>query len=249
MYPPIFYVPPDLAHGPVIPLPPAEAHHALKVLRLSEGNEIIGVDGQGVAYRGQFRRNGRTGVELVVTGRVEGLGEPAARITVAAGLSQAGKFDEIVERCTELGAYAIVPLLTEKSKIRVSDSRWADRKVERLRQVAIAAMKQCRRSRLPMIATPTLFADLLKKEIPAEVRLIFSPSDTAESLDQTLPSANVHTVTLLVGPESGFSADEVTQARRTGYSLVQLGPRILRAETAAPTALALVMARLGGFSH
>lgn len=249
MLPPIFYIPPGHGTGRELVLPPSEARHAVAVLRLSDGDEIIGVDGQGCAYRGSLRRAGRSGANLIVSERIEGFGEPHCRVTVAAGLSQAGKFDEIVERCTELGVHALVPLLTEKSRIKQSGSRWADRKVERLRQVSVAAMKQCRRSRLPAISTPVTISEYLLHGKRSDICLLFTPDGPAITIDQAILPASVESAVLLVGPEAGFSSSEVELAQKAGYKAVHLGTRILRAETAAPTALALVIARLGGFSR
>ena len=247
MQPPLFYAPPEARDGDLIRLPTDEAKHASRVMRLGPGDLIVVVDGLGGGCRAEIASVTKTGVAARVHSEVRDYGEPSVRLTLAAGLSVGLKFDTVVQRGTELGVSRFVPLLTAKSKVQVDDPKKARAKVNRWTKVAAAAMKQSRRSCLPDVATPTLLADFLSQRDPDDPGLIFHPDQEAVSLETVDLAPNTKRLALLVGPESGFSADEVGLARETGFQAVSLGRRILRTETAGPTTVALVMARLGEF--
>ncbi|MBI5266488.1 MAG: 16S rRNA (uracil(1498)-N(3))-methyltransferase, partial [candidate division Zixibacteria bacterium] len=160
---PICYCPPDCFRGDKIVLPDDEARHISRVLRLNVGDSLITVDGEGVAYQGRLIEDERWGgTSMQIGSTLAQFGEPRVRLTLAFGLSVGSKADEIVEKGTELGVSQFMPLFTEKSKVRLDDMTKAIRKSDRLTRVAIAAMKQCRRSRLPQICTPTDVASFLK---------------------------------------------------------------------------------------
>jgi 16S rRNA (uracil1498-N3)-methyltransferase len=169
------------------------------------------------------------------------------RLTLAAGLSTGSKFDAVIQRGTELGVSRFIPLLTEKSKVAVDEPKRAKAKVTRWRRVAMAAMKQCRRSYIPEIAVPTGLQSFLEQHESSDLGLIFHPGKAGKPLSEVGLNDSSKRVTLLVGPESGFSEDELDMARDAGIAPISLGPRILRTETAGPIVVALVMARLGEF--
>ena len=155
------------------------------------------------------------------------------------------KVDTVIEKGTELGVKRFVPLITKKSKVTVNDPKRARTKVARYEKVALAAMKQCRRSYRPEIAQPVTFTDYLKEIGPESVNLIFHPSAGSRPLEESGLSAHTRRVNIIVGAEPGFSAEEMNLALDKGIKAVSLGRRILRAETAGPVACALVMNALG----
>lgn len=239
---PIFFAPPDRVEGDTISLPPEEAHHAKQVLRLSVGDAVMVVDGEGMAYRAEVSDLKVKRAALVqIHDRLRGMGEPMLKLTLAAGLSTAQKFDTIVQKGTELGVSRFVPLLTEKSKVSLEDPGRAKAKVTRLNKVALAAMKQSRRSVLPQIATPMTFDDFLATIDRDDSLLIFHPDKMAVPLTSMPEDELGPRITALVGPESGFSGGEVVDAVKAGFDVVNLGDRVLRAETAAPAICALLM--------
>lgn len=246
---PVFYAPPEAIDGDQIELPKAESHHAVAVMRLKRGDMILVVDGLGYAYRGEVTQIGRgKSVRVLVHSRNRNFGEPVVRVTLAAGLSVGAKQDMIVQKATELGIKRFVPILSHQSRVKLEDPKRAASKMRRLEKVALAAIKQSRRSYRPEIAVPISFESFVKETDPAASNLIFHPSGTSISVAQGLPDKSVSRVTLLVGPEAGFSEEEVAAAVAAGYCQVSLGPRVLRSETAAPVACALVMAHLGELS-
>jgi 16S rRNA (uracil1498-N3)-methyltransferase len=247
MQPPLFYAPPTNREGEIITLPSDEARHAAKVLRLERGAIVILVDGGGNACRGEVASLSARKVTVRAHSDIRDFGEPAVRLTLAAGLSVGFKFDSVVQRGTELGVSRFVPLLTEKSRVTIDDPKRARTKVNRWGKVALASMKQCRRSFLPEIATPTKFESFLEQLDPADPALIFHPGDKATGINEIAFPEPTRRISLLVGPESGFSEDEMRLATDAGLTVVNLGRRVLRTETAGPTVVALVMARLGEF--
>jgi len=243
--PPIFFAPPENIQADQIHLPAAESHHACDVLRLRSGALVIVVDGLGTAYRGELVIESKKPSIVNVHAQIRNFGEPNCRLTLAAGLSAGFKFDEVVDKGTQIGVSRFVPVVTERSKVKMEDARRIALKTARLEKVALAAMKQCRRSLRPEIVAPMAIAQYLHLIDRDSFKLVFHPSNGARSLADVLPPELPKRITLLVGPEAGFTSDELSQATAKGFTSVSLGPRILRTETAGPVVCALVMERLG----
>ncbi len=241
---PLFHVPPDEVSGTSIELPAAEARHAVRVLRMKKGDPAIVVDGRGMAYRGFLEKTSAGAVTIAVHQTLRNLGEPIVKLTLAAGISTAGKFDTVVQKATELGASRIVPLTCAKARVKLDDPKRAESRRKRLSKVALAAMKQCRRSVCPSIDAPMLFGDFLAESPEYDRRIIFDSRPPHRLLADVLDGAGLRAVAVLVGPESGFSQEEILAARAAGFDVVGMGARVLRTETAAPVACALVMSAL-----
>ncbi|MGH8014676.1 MAG: RsmE family RNA methyltransferase [Candidatus Zixiibacteriota bacterium] len=249
MLPPIFYAPPSAIHGEEITLSTEEAHHAKSVLRLKEHEQVIVIDGQGTAYRGALKNSrGRKELSISVHNVVRNFGEPFVKLTLAAGLSEGYKFDSVVQLGTEIGVSTFVPVITEKSKIKISNPAKAATRTRRLERVALSAAKQCRRSVIPGIAELTRFDHYLEAADKSSLNLIFHPDPLTNAFTFKEPVNQVKSVGILVGPESGFSDSEVDRAIAAGFRTVRMGPRWMRAETAAPMACALILHHLGELS-
>ncbi len=248
MEPPVFYAPPESKSDDTIILPSDEAKHAFAVMRLRAGAIVCVVDGLGTGYRGEIVSATKAKVSIRIHSEQRNFGEPNVRVTLAAALSVGTKPDSIIARSTELGVKRFVPLLSEKSKIQLDDPKRAASKVKRLRRVAMAAMKQCRRSYCPEIAMPIAFNEMIKQAEDNDVNILFHPGVMAKPFDTLKISDDCRRVLIITGPESGFSDTEIERAQEAGYNIISLGSRVLRTETAAPVALALVMARLGELS-
>ncbi len=242
---PVFYAPPDNRRDNLVSLPAQESHHAIAVMRLEPGARIIIVDGCGMGYRAEIVSATKKSVEARIISEVRNFGEPTARLTFAGGLSAGIKFDTVVEKGTELGVKRFVPVISEKSKVKLDDPTRALTRRNRLEKVALAAMKQCRRSYRPEIATPLTLRQFLEESDRGDVNLAFIPGDNSVPLDSVRFDGRIDRATILVGPESGFSEPEVEKINAAGFKMVSLGPRILRTETAGPVAIALVMHALG----
>jgi 16S rRNA (uracil1498-N3)-methyltransferase len=247
MEPPIFYAPPIGPDDDIIRLPKEESHHLANVMRLKPSAIVVVVDGLGMACKGEVVEVGKSTSTVRVHSRQRNYGEPAVRLILAAGLSAGSKFDSVVQKGTELGVKRFVPVITEKSRVNIEDPKRARSRVVRLEKVALAAMKQCRRSYRPDIASPSSMREFLKETDHEAVNLMFHPTPKAKALEDIPLGPEVKRVTLLVGPEAGFSESEVEQAVEAGYQPVSLGSRVLRTETAGPVVCALVMQALGEF--
>ena len=246
MEPPFFYSAPDSFNDHHITLDKTESHHAVKVLRLRMGSLIIIVDGLGNACRAEIVKISRAGlVEAKIHSRMRNYGEPAIILTLAAGLSTGYKFDTVVEKGTELGVKRFVPLITEKSKVKLEDPKRIKTKITRYEKVALSAVKQCRRSYRPEITSIITFDDYMKQTDPDSLNLIFHPASKAQRLSELKFNNQTKRINLLVGPEAGFSDNEIETAGNNGYLPVTLGSRILRTETASPVICALIMNLFG----
>lgn len=228
-----FYAPPSSIRGRRVVLPDEEARHARAVLRAESGDEIVVVDGEGGWYRVLLDHVGSEQIVGTVQERREGVGEPEVDVTVALGLlTKRSRFETFVEKAVELGVRRIVPVRARHSE---TDTIRADR----VRKVMIAAVKQCRRSRLPTLAAPQSL-DALLEETTAPCRLLCHDEPNAKPVLHAV-DGSAEEVLALVGPEGGFSSSEVERARAADCTPVSLGNRRLRAETAGIVTLNAVM--------
>jgi len=229
-----FYVPPAEIRGDRVVLPKDEARHARSVLRAEAGDEIVVVDGEGGWYRTQLDHVGPGQVVGHVLETRREVGEPDVEVTVGIGLlSSRSRFETFVEKAVEVGVRRIVPLRTRHAE---GESVRADR----LRRVMVAALKQCRRSRLPELAPPQSLDVLLDATTARSRLLCHGAAEGTPILGTTAPTDEV---LILVGPEGGFAPFEVDAATEAGCTPVSLGARRLRAETAGLVAATAVLLR------
>jgi 16S rRNA (uracil1498-N3)-methyltransferase len=222
-----FYAPPEARRGNQIVLPPEEAAHAVRVLRARPGDEIDVVDGEGRAYRVQLDHVQRDHVAATILEESTGRGEPPYHLTIALSpLKNPGRFETFVEKATELGVSRIIPLLTERTEKQSLNLRRAE-------NILIAAMKQSGRSRRPILEEPTSLRNVVEGE-EAGLRVICHEAvvQSATAGDAGAPTMPPATILALVGPEGGFSDEEVSLCLQAGYLPTLLGGRRLRAETA-----------------
>ena len=220
-----------------------QAHHVIHVLRLQAGAPLVLFDGRGVEYPALIKRIDKTGLTLTVTSRNAVSRESPLEIVLAQGISTGERMDYTVQKCVELGVSAIQPLITQRSVVRLSSER-AGRRVAHWQSVSAAACEQCGRNQMP----PVLPVQPLTKWLgePAALdgaRYLLSPHAGAARLRDCGPPQG--RVTLLVGPEGGWNAEETQAALTAGFTPLALGPRVLRTETAAVAALAAMQSLWG----
>ncbi|PYS48020.1 MAG: 16S rRNA (uracil(1498)-N(3))-methyltransferase [Acidobacteria bacterium] len=226
-----------------------EARHLRDVLRLGRGDEVFVFDGDGREFRCTVDEAERERATLIVNEEVKpARPESTLRLTLAVALLKGEKFDTVVQKATELGATRIVPVMTKLADVRLRDERDGARRVERFRRIAVEACKQSGRARVPEIREPVDFQALIKSEptIKQEWRAMFSERD-GTSLNEAIGNerARPRLVTALVGSEGGWTDEEIASASAKGWSVVTLGGRTLRAETAAITITALLQHLFG----
>ncbi|HUL45962.1 MAG TPA: 16S rRNA (uracil(1498)-N(3))-methyltransferase [Steroidobacteraceae bacterium] len=237
------YVEGPLLSGKRVKLEGNAASHITRVLRLRVGAALILFDGAGGEYEASIDK-AHGGEVIVAVGAQQAIErESPLELTVAQGVSRGERMDLVVQKATELGVSRLVPVLTERSVVRLT-AQQSDRKVNHWRAIAIAACEQCGRNRLPTVAAPVALRDFLKgaADASSDTRLLLSPVGTAALNDVPRPSGGV---TVLIGPEGGLTDEEEHAAVTAGFTALRLGPRVLRTETAAIAALALLQRTFG----
>jgi 16S rRNA (uracil1498-N3)-methyltransferase len=229
-------VPRDAIAGSRAVLSGRERHH-LRVRRIRVGMAVELFDERGREFDAVVTALTPDGAELALTERPFRSRESSLRLTLAVALLKADKLDLVVEKATELGV-AQITLLSCAHTVRAS----ASRRLERLHRIAVTAAKQSGRSRVPAIEGPEPVATAVTRS--ADLRL-FCWEGAAGTNAPWPDRANVASVLVAVGPEGGFSEEEAGLMREAGFHAVSLGPRILRAETAAIAAVALAQTRWG----
>ena len=248
---PRFYCPQPLAAGAIVDLPEAVAHH-LHVVRMQPGDALTLFDGRGGHYLASVHEAGKKRASARVEEHQAVDVELPYSVTLAQGLPEGAKMDWIIEKAVELGVAAIQPLAARRSVVRLSGER-AEKRHGHWQGVIVAASEQCGRNRLAQLAP---LADVERwiggpsaapEATPnAQPRILFSPRATA-SLADWARTAGPQAVTLMVGPEGGFSAEEEQAALDAGAIALSLGPRVLRTETAGLAAVAALNALWGQF--
>jgi 16S rRNA (uracil1498-N3)-methyltransferase len=235
---PRLFVEADLRPATTLELPEAAAHHAVRVLRLRDGDAVALFDGRGGEYPARLSIPGRGRVQAQ-TGALCALErESPLAVTLVQAISTSDKMDLTIQKAVELGVATIQPVLSAKSVVRLSGEREA-KKLAHWRRIAVAACEQCGRNRIPEVRAPLA---LDRYRPPAGTKILLSPSGAGRLADLVKGP-----VVLAAGPESGFSEEEERMLVRAGFAPVRLGPRVLRTETAALAALAALNALAGDF--
>lgn len=239
-----FHTPADSITGATIQLSAEESHHLCRVLRLREGTTVFAFDGQGREWECEVSASHKSASSLTIRHEVTTPVESPLQLTLAQALVKGDKFDLIVQKATELGVSRIIPLITEQSDIRRGEER-SEQRLQRWQRISLEALKQCRRRRLVTIANPLPFPALCR-ELTGLPALLFAERGGGSLPVIADPSPGL---TLCIGPEGGWSDRELELATAAGLSLVHLGPRILRTETAAITAVSVAQYVYGDLSH
>lgn len=218
------------------------SHHLSTVLRAREGQAVQLFNGDGKNYSGSVTNAGRKTV-VTVTDAITNENESKLSITLIQAIARGDKMDGVVQKATELGVTAIQPVYTTHSITRLELSR-EEKKQAHWHSVMVSACEQSGRSTLPQLHPILTLEDFLEACPPASTshqRWVLSPAahSTINGDD------NVTHVSVLVGPESGFNDDEIAAAGKACFNPLQLGPRVLRTETAGPASIAIFQARFG----
>ncbi|HLF14444.1 MAG TPA: RsmE family RNA methyltransferase [Bacteroidota bacterium] len=232
-----FYCPPERIAGDRLVIDGEEFSHLVHVMRKKEGDEIVAVDGRGNAYEAVIDRIERRTALCRIAGRLARWREPDLRVVLAAGvLKNPSRYDFLVEKATELGVTEIIPMRTARTiPSHARSDRW--------RKLALAAMKQSGRSWLPEVRDLSAFGDVLDEFRNCENRVVAHEDPAAGTPFRELrpPTGEGTGLLLMVGPEGGFTGEEIAECAGAGFTTLYLGERRLRTETAAVVALARLM--------
>lgn len=231
-----FFIPPGRIQGGQAVLSPDQSRHLRTVLRLGPGDSVELFDGEGAGYEGVVETAGRQ-VRIGSLRRLKVSEVKSRHIILAAALIKSSRFEWILEKGTELGVEVFIPMTTRFSSIRLPDSKVPSR-LDRWRRIVREASKQCRRFEVPKIREPVGIEDLITTRAYPDCLKLMLYEKACESWSP--PDNNNESVLLCIGPEGGWHPSEVESAKSAGFWTVSLGPRILRVETAAIAAVALI---------
>lgn len=217
------------------------ANHIARVLRLGQGDPLTLFDGRGGEYAARIEELRKGTVIVSVAGQLPVARESSLPITLAQGVSRGERMDWVVQKATELGVSRIIPVMTERSVVKL-EAQQAERKRLHWQGIAIAACEQSGRDRIPGIDAPLELPGFLGGIDVCATRVLLSPAGALRITDLQRPEGGV---VVLIGPEGGLAEAEQRAALAAGFVGVRLGPRVLRTETAAVAALTLLQCQFG----
>lgn len=235
-----FFFDPSLRRGDSVVLSEEESRHITKVLRLKQGDTIELLDGLGAVYQAVITTVGRQ-VQADILGIVSKATDAGKSLWVWQGILKGEKMDTVVQKCTELGVTGMIPFQSSRCQGKL-DPMQERKKHERWQRIALAACKQCLRLQTIHIDAPAGYsASLTTKAVDKDIlRLLFWEEEKTTHLHDIGEISQASSLALMLGPEGGFTRQEVNEARQLGWRTVGLGDRILRAETATLSTVAIV---------
>ncbi len=219
-----------------------DVKHISKVLRLCQKDNITVCDCAGHDYTCQIQSISSDEVVAAILEKTPSQTEPPVNVTIYQGMPKSDKMDYIVQKCVELGAIAVVPVITKRT---IAIPRDEEKKIARWQKIAAEAAKQCGRGIIPAVERVMSFKDMIKSLSDDDLNILPYESEKDLSLKNILDNTDRKNINIIIGPEGGFDESEVVLAKEKNVSIVTLGPRILRTETAPLAALSAVMYQLG----
>jgi 16S rRNA (uracil1498-N3)-methyltransferase len=237
--PPRFFIAPGQVIGPSITIMGDDVRHIATVLRMKPGEMLILCDGKGAEYTAKIEQVGRAEIaaEIVHEKKRE---IPSPQVTLVQGLPKFDKMDWIVQKATELGVSSIVPLITERTIVKIKDK---EKRVQRWQKICREAAMQSSRVDIPRVETIQSIRDYFHTVVFDPDTLLLLPwEEGTQPIKEILRSrVGAKHIIVLIGPEGGFSAAEAEMIKGKGFHAVNLGPNILRTETAAVAALSMIL--------
>ncbi len=218
------------------------SHHLAKVLRIAVGDDIILFNGEGGEYAAVIRAVSKKFVEAELVAFHPREVESPLKISLAQGIARGEKMDFIIQKAVELGVSEIFPIITERCNVRLDYER-EQKRMQHWQAVVVSACEQSGRNHVPMIHAPQSLSAWLQ-DCKTELKYILSPHVSQKLKTQ---NQNPASIAILIGPEGGLSESEMTMAAKHDFTALNLGPRVLRTETAALAALAVLQFELGDF--
>ena len=239
-----FYIAPEMIHAAHPEITGSDAGHICRVLRLSAGDAVELFDGTGNGYRARIVSASPRRVRFRIEETFALLSESSVHITLAQGILKDRKMDDLIRQLTELGIDCWVPFYAARS-VPVPGKKGLGTRLKRWEKIALEAVKQCRRGRVPHITPADDFDAMLAMSAASDLKILFwEGAPQAFDIPGTTPPTP-EKIMVVIGPEGGFDPGEVQRAKAHGFLTTGLGPRILRAETATLAACTLVQYRFG----
>lgn len=223
-------------------LPDDAAHHLVRVLRATIGERLTLFNGQGGMYEAELVAAGKRDARVRLHALIPDDRSSPLHTHLGQVMSRGERMDYVIQKATELGVSEITPLSSERCELKLRGEERADKKLEHWRRIAIAACEQSGRNRLPVIHAPVSIEEW-QTRVEADLKLVLAPAVSGSlGHDDT-----VSKVALLIGPEGGLSEREIAAACEHGFRPWQIGPRVMRTETAPVAALAILQQYFGDF--
>jgi 16S rRNA (uracil1498-N3)-methyltransferase len=245
---PRFYHPEAMAPGQVVTLLGDNIHYAQRVLRMRAGDPLDLIDGLGFEYHAVIRFLGNEAVSAEILEK-NAIADPSVGLTLCQSLLKADKMDFIIKRSVELGVNTFIPFASSRSVARLSPEA-ALQKVKRWQKIATEAARQCGRSIIPTVQPVLSFPEMLGRAEGETVKVIFWEAEAERTIRQIFRDREGcpdDRYFFIVGPEGGFSGEEVLKATEAGYLSVSIGKRVLKVETAVLSILAILQYERGIF--
>lgn len=240
-----FFVDPDAMQSDFLVLTGANADHA-KVLRLKNGEKVMVCDGKGNECACTISDVSSGQISLVVNERMGSSNEPSVKASIYMAFSKGDKFEHVVQKATELGAWEIIAFPSARC-VSKPDDKSLRKKLERWQKIAQSAAEQSGRGYVPEVLVVNSFSAAVERAAKADTAILFYENEHATTLRMALESHKYTSISLVTGPEGGLEPSEVERAADTGLQICTLGRRILRCETAPLCALSAVMYDAGEF--
>jgi len=235
-----FFISPESIQGDLALISGLEAHHILDVMRLKKGDQIEAFDGEGAFYQGRIIDTTNKKVKIKIQAVRKALKTSRLKVTLIQALPKKNKMDYIIEKCTELGIDSIIPLQTTRTIVKLKKERQIMRQ-RRWERIARAAAKQCGRSVIPQIKRLSSWSAILSALDNFDLKLLPCLSQEAQKIKDVLRiQKRTKSIAIFIGPEGGFTPQELTQAKDAGCLAVSLGANVLKSDTAAVSALAMI---------
>ena len=240
-----FYHSNPLGLNQIITLDEFASHHALRVMRVKVDDFLVLFNGDGFEYRGRVSDINKKTINVEILSKEKNNSESPININLFQSISSNEKMDMVIQKATELGLSSIQPIFTSRSTIKLSMDRTKKRLIH-WKQVSISACEQSGRSKIPTIRSPIGFDQISEGIKTNSLNLLLHPDNLEES--SNLPNEYSGDINVFIGPEGGFSQDEVLLLKKQNCINIQLGPRILRTETAPLAIIAILQYKYGDFA-
>lgn len=237
-----FFADIPLEAGSLVELPDELTHHLVKVLRAEDGEHFFIFNGQGGHYEAELKLVSKRVANAQLLSFVDTKKQSPLHTHIGQVMSRGERMDYAIQKATEMGVTEITPLTSERCELKLRGEDRSDKKIEHWRKVAISACEQCGRDIVPVIHAPIALTDWIA-QTQADRKFVMAPAVTGGPV----AGESVNSVAVLIGPEGGLSENEITLAQNAGFNPWQLGPRVLRTETAPVAALAVLQWLYGDY--
>lgn len=223
-----------------------DVKHIKNVLRLSIGSILTLCDQKGNDYETKIKNIDKDCIHTEAIDKKKSLGEPAIEVVLFQSIPKSDKMDFIVQKSVELGVSKIIPVITERTIVKFTDSASIQKKVQRWQKISAEASKQSERGKVPVVSVPLKFEDAVKCVKDYDLFVIPYEKERQCGIRKVIDNkCGIKRIGIMIGPEGGYSEEEILKAITLGAEVVTLGPRILRTETAGMFVVSIIMYQLG----